>query len=317
MMVPARGFLHRMRLRATDGSRQIFIFFTPAGIVFILFVIGIFMAGRFQTGGGGLPWILGIALIVAGLTGMIQTNDNLRGVEVARIDSEPVPAGETATIKVTLTNSSDTTRHNLRVRPASRKFWKISRPVESLETGGHTQPAIPLPASGRGVFPCPKLLVSTTYPLNICFAWKRFAPAGEIVVYPEPRGFPLHVFLKNEGMEANEAGAGGEEDVTGIRPFQSGDLPSRVDWRAAARTGKIMTRILESENAEIVLTWESTGFLPDTEDRLRQLSRWIDDCMSAGLRFRLQLGSASLLGRDQLYSCRKALAAFKDAGDSK
>jgi uncharacterized protein (DUF58 family) len=310
-MTTVRSFLKKMRPHAAGDERKIFIIFNASGLVFVCFVIAVFMAGRFQNGGGGLPWLLGIALIVAGLTGMIQTNDNLRGIHITKAESDAVPSGSPATISIRVENQSEVMRHALALRIASRHFWKTCWPLDSLQSGESVLLSIPVPAEKRGVYPFPKLMISTVFPMNICFAWKRFNPEGERVVYPQPRGVPLADVFAVRGFDSIPAkNQGGGDDVTGLRPFLSGDMPSRIDWRIFARNGQMMVRTLEGGAEEIILTWEDTAFLSDVEDRLQQLSRWIDDCHSAGLAFRLELGANISFSRNQIDQCRRALALF-------
>jgi uncharacterized protein (DUF58 family) len=309
-MTRARSLLQGFRLRPKSDARKIFIVFNPSGLVFVVFVVALFMASRFQTGGGGLPWVLGIALIVAGLVGMIQTNDNLHGIFVTKIESDPVPAGVPATLHVTIANQSKLMRHALALRLSSKNFWKNSWLLDSLSAGESAGVMLTVSTPKRGIYPFPKLLVSTSYPLNICFAWKRFAVGGEMVVYPEPRGRPLKEFFATEGTELSATQPRGEDDVTDLRPFEAGDSPSRLDWRVYARTNTLMIRNLENGPKEILLSWESTSFISDSEARLCQLSRWIDDCLSGDLDFRLQLGKNLTFSRHQLIQCRRALASF-------
>jgi len=305
---------------AKRGRERIFIVPRWTGLVFAFVLLCVFALGfGFQTT-RSLTQTLGIALVVAGLVALIQSNENLRGVAITGCRTAPVAAGEAAVLELTLRNAADRERIGMHVREGMR--WLIAwrtRPrtsawVPVIEAGETLVVRLAIPTSRRGRYPVPELWVSSVMPMGICFAWKVFASQGEYFVYPAPRGIPIEGDGRM-GHGANEGVDRGSEDVSGHRPYEPGDPLSRMDWRVFARSGKVVVRTLEEGGGgEIALRWEDTRFLPDTEARLEQMSYWIAQCVREGRTFRLELPShRNDLSSRNVIACYEALATFEGA----
>ena len=282
-----------------------------AGLVFGFLVLVVFSISFVDS---GLGWVrtLGIVLVIAGIVVLIQSNENLRGVEVVGCLCAPCAAGDTAMLELSLFKRSADETIGLKVRPRSRGVRHAEMPVPVMFRGVTTHVRIPVHAPRRGRFPVPQIRVSSVMPAGLCYAWKSFTGLGDYVVYPAPRGRLLGDFAS----AGNRAGGGvrvGGEDVSGHQPYLPGDPISRIDWRVFARNGKLVSRSRDGAGSgEILLTWGDTDFLTDPEQRLEQLSFWVDQCTREGRRFHLLLDPAGdpISGKD-LVACRTALAEFQ------
>jgi uncharacterized protein (DUF58 family) len=289
------------------ARERIFIVFHWAGLVFGFVILLVFGLGYLQRDAGSLTQTLGITLVVAGIVALIQSNDNLRGIEIVGCRSQPAAAGETVELEVTVRNAADRERIGLTVRTGWRVRPRASAWLPVLEAGETATVQLRIPARRRGRFPVPQLWVCSVRPMGLCFAWKVFPQTGSCYVYPEPHGRPLDAEWGN-----GDRGGGDREDVSGHRSYNPGDMLSRLDWRVFARTGELVVRTLdEGGNEEIALRWEDTRFLTDTERRLSQLSFWIDQCVKEGRAFQLDLGTSRHFGNASLVACREALATFE------
>ncbi len=292
-------------------SERIYIIPQWSGMVFAVVVFAIFAFGYFANGFGGLPQTLVISFVVVGIVALIQTNENLRGIDVVSCHSRPVPAGEDAVLEVLLRNTSDRERLGLKVRV--RTGWRLvgSARFDMLPPGAGETVRIRIPTVRRGCYTQPPLWVSSDLPFGLCFAWKVFTDRGGYVVYPPPVGRSLAAPAGGAGEDGTKARKGGD-DISGHRPYFAGDLLSRLDWRIFARSGKLAVKTFEgSEGLRIRLAWEDTAPLRDTEARLEQLSFWVSECLSNRQAFELHLGSASRhLNELNPTACRIALAAF-------
>ena len=302
---------------ARTQRERIFIVPRWAGLVFSFVLLMIFGLGFGFPNASELTRTLGIALVVAGLVSLIQSNANLRGVAITASRSTPVAAGETPLLELTLQNTAKRERIGLLVREGTRwtRAWRI-RPTTSawvpiIQPGETTTALMPLPPKKRGRHPIPELWVSSIMPMGLCFAWKVFPGRGDYFVYPTPRGLPLEGDGW-KGQGSSTGSEGGSEDVSGHRPYEPGDPLSRMDWRVFARTGKVVVRTLEEgSGGEITLRWENTRFLQDNEARLEQLSFWIAQCVREDRPFRLELGARTDLSSRNLFACYEALATFR------
>lgn len=300
-------------------ARRERIFIVPrwAGLAFSVVLLMIFGLGFGYQSVSELTRTLGIALVVAGLVSLIQSNENLRGVAITGCRSTPVAAGEKPVLELTLQNSAKRERIGLLVRKGSRwtQAWRV-RPATSawvsvIQPGETTTVEMPLPVAKRGRYPVPELWVSSIMPVGLCFAWKVFPGSGDYYVYPAPRGFPLDGDGR-KGQGTSQGPDGGSEDVSGHRPYEAGDPLTRVDWRVFARTGKVVVRTLEEgSGGEVALRWEDTRFLQDDEARLEQLSFWVTQCVRENRVFRLELGTRSDLSSRNIVACYEALATFR------
>lgn len=289
------------------ARERIYIVFHWAGVTYAFLVLLVFASGFLLRDAGSLTQTLGITLVVAGVVALIQSNDNLRGVEIVGCRSQPAAAGEDVELEVTVRNSTDRERIGLTVRTGWRIRPSGSAWIPILEAGETVTVRLPLPTTRRGRYSVPQLWICSIRPIGLCFSWKVFPQSAVYYVYPAPRGRSLEAEL---GI--GEKGEGDRDDVSGHRPYNPGDMLSRMDWRVFARTGELVVRTLEEGgDEEIAIRWEDTRFLPDTERRLEQLSCWIDQCVREGRPFSLDLGS-SRGTFSNLTTCREALATFED-----
>lgn len=296
---------------------RIYIVFHWSGLVFGLLVLFIFALGFALTATRGLTHTLGITLVVAGVVALIQSNENLRGIAITGCRSTPVPAGEDATLDLTIANSSRNEHVGLRVRTDWRHRPRSSAWLPVIGGEETAVVRLALPTHRRGRFKAPTLWVCSIMPVGLCFAWKVFSEAGEYVVYPAPRGVPLDRSLHGVdlGREEGVHHSQGSEDVSDHRPYTPGDMLSRLDWRVFARTGELVVRAFEDGHGDAInLRLEDTHFLASEEARLEQLSFWVTQCVAEGRRFTLHLGpSHVVLNNDNLAACHEALATFGSA----
>jgi len=261
---------------------------------------------------------LGIALLVVGVVILIQTNENLRGVEITASHAVPTAAGDSVWLEVTLRNAAESERVGLEVRQGLRwrTAWRARAATHPSLPGLDSQQSatirLPIATTRRGCYPMPDLWVGSILPVGLCFAWKVFRGSGDYIVYPRPRGRSLD-HVAGRGRHVGSGLSGGNEDVSGHRPYQAGDPLSRLDWRVYARTGEAMIRTLEDgSGGEVTLRWEDTYFLQNDEARLEQLSYWIDQCIREARLFRLDLPHAGGdLNSRNVAACREALATYR------
>ena len=303
---------------AKKRRERIYLIPRWSGLVFAFLLLLIFALGFAYTEARGLRQTVGIALQVAGVVAMIQSNDNLRGIELSACHSTPTAAGEEPVLELTLKNHAERERTGLQMRRGTqwRTAWFSRRPVEAglpvIEAGATATVRLPLPATQRGRHAVPTLWACSVLPVGLCFAWKVFPGTGEYFVYPKPRGIPLEPGTGQGRHIGSLSALGGSEDVSGHRPYEAGDPLSRLDWRVFARSGKLVVRTLEDgSSGEVLLRWDDTRFVDGEEQRLEQLSCWIAQCVREERPFRLELrGAGGDLTSRNLTACYEALATF-------
>jgi len=287
-------------------------------VFFGLVLLFIFGLGFALPSARPLTQTLGVALLVAGVVVLIQSNDNLRGIKLTVLRPGMAPAGGEIVLDLALRNDSESERLGLEMRHSAHwlNALRIREPILAgvpvINPGQSLGVRIAIPVPRRGRWPVPDLWVGSILPGGLCYAWKVFVGEGEYVVYPRPHGVPLN-WNGSAGAEL-VAGSGDEnQDVSGHRPYEAGDPLSRLDWRVFARRGKVVVRTLEEGGGgEIWLRWSDTQFCSGVEARLEQLSCWIEQCVRESRPFRLQLDSRRELTHRNLPACYEALATFAE-----
>jgi uncharacterized protein (DUF58 family) len=95
----------------------------------------------------------------------------------------------------------------------------------------------------RGVYPVRGFVLSTRFPFGFVERQRFVEASGEVVVYPQPQ--PLAAFyhllpLSHGQTESQLRGSG--SDLYAIRQYLPSDHPRHVDWKATARTARLMVR---------------------------------------------------------------------------
>jgi uncharacterized protein (DUF58 family) len=124
------------------------------------------------------------------------------------------------------------------------------------------------------------------------------------------------------GVETDTGGAQdfarGDHDFAGLKPYQSGDSPRQVAWKAYARGQGLHTKqYAGTDVVSHVFDWDSLPAL-DTEARLAQLCRWVLDAHDHGEAFGLRLPGAVIepnLGTAHRDRCLDTLALFEETRD--
>jgi uncharacterized protein (DUF58 family) len=189
----------------------------------------------------------------------------------------------------------------------------VSSSIADVPAGGSALAEIRVAAPQRGRVFLPRLVVATRHPLGLFRAWAVVHADYAAVAWPRPADRRL----TPPGVETDTGGAQdraqGEEDFAGLRPYQAGDSPQRVAWKAYARGLGLHTKqYAGTDVVSHVFDWHSLPGL-DPEARLSQLCRWVVDAEARGEAFGLRLPGTFIepnLGPANRQRCLTALALF-------
>ena len=95
----------------------------------------------------------------------------------------------------------------------------------------------------RGVYPVRGFMVRTRFPFGFVERRRFVEASGEVVVYPRPQALDdsYHLLPLTHGqMESELKGTG--SDLYAIRKYVPSDHPRYVDWKATAKTTRLMVR---------------------------------------------------------------------------
>lgn len=294
-------------VEAVLGTRQIFILPTRHGLLFALVLIALALAAVNYN--NALAYLLTFLLASMAVVSLLHAQRNLLKLRVTAAAGEPVFVGEPAAMRVCLHNDSGA-RYALRLESALAAFGAFDVPAQDTRCV-----VLSIPTRSRGWLDCPPLTLASVYPLGITRAWsRRLTLPARCLVYPKPA---------DESTWQTAIGAEGEslpgtlqdgEDFTGLRPYQSGDAPSRISWKTLARGQGLHTKEFRASLAENVwLDWDAFESR-DTETRLSLMCRAALDAEDNGLAYGLRLPGFILepdSGAAHRHRCLEALALYE------
>ena len=227
-----------------------------------------------------LIYLFVFAEISIALASMFYTNLNIHRVSLKEVQVPQCFAQEPNWIEVHLKTLNDTTIYQTSVRWSSEKEG-ISLPPATMFA------ALKWTPRRRGLQRIPTLTIESAYPFGLLRSWKLQRTEKEVLVYPCRRGesgFPSSSIgeqaIDNQGLFYD------------LRPFQRGDWPRRIDWRASQRAQQLLIRRYEEQNStQLEFDWRQTATLKNGEDRLSQLALWVDKAEKQASDYSLRIGN--------------------------
>lgn len=288
--------------------RHVYILPTRAGLAFGLALVAML------TGSVNYNLSLGFALtfLLAGLCiiAMLHTWRNLVRLSVAAGRSSPVFTGETA--QFTLLAADHERRERLSV---GARIGKLPAAFADVPAGGCGTLELTLATQRRGWMSPGRCTLFTDFPLGLFHAWSYVETDARCLVYPRPAPPGLVLPQPEAGERATgRQPAGGDADFSGLRSYQEGDSPRRVDWKTSARAFDLLTKQFQGEApASLWLDWNLAPGR-DMEGRIAQLARWVLDADAAGSSYGLRLPDEEIApgrGEAHYHRCLRALALWK------
>ncbi|MFC6592358.1 transglutaminaseTgpA domain-containing protein [Deinococcus lacus] len=128
-------------------------------------------------------------------------------------------------------------------------------------------------------------------PLGLWQVTGLIEPPGPLLVYPAAEtDAPPPPQHQSAGSVEGVRRTRGEEEFSGLRPYQAGDSPRQISWRHVARTGQLVTRERDAPAGQVTaLRWQDTAGLTDPEARISRLAAWVQTLVGRGVPFALEL----------------------------
>ena len=302
------GFTPPERGAIVLGHRRVYIVPTRLGWMFAG-TLGILLLGSINYSlalGFALTFVLG----GMGFAGMVHTARNLAMLAVSPGRADPVFAGEAAQFRLHLDNRSRFDRPSI----LARHLASGAQLVVDVAANSTAEIVLAVPTERRGRLALGRVMLETRFPLDLFRAWSYVEPDVHCLVYPRPARSPLPpAGAEGSGGEAR-ALAAGNDDFAGLRAYQASDSPRHIAWKAAARSGDLLTKqFSEDSAAELWLEWERTPPRLGTEERLSLLVGWVLDAELTGASYGMRLPGVEIaIGRGdaQRADCLGALALY-------
>ena len=325
----SEGIVLERPLNLTEGAdnrlkrQRVYIFLSRHGLVFtVLLVVMLLGAVNYNN---SMAYVLVFLLSSLFMVCMLHTYKNLRGLVINTTAPSAVFAGEIAYFPLLFDNRAGTTRIGLELGPypkgMSRKERKLKENhslLANLDSGQLAQELIPVTTIKRGSLVLGRVRITSTYPLGLFRAWSYIPTSHKCIVYPKPLGTNELPFLTEFDLEEQSGNKTGADDFVGFRQYRQGDSIRNIDWKAVARErGLHIKRFSGSGANKLILHWEHTSHLADTEQRLSQLCKWVLEAEKQGHHYGLELPDSSLqpaTGEGHKHQCLEKLAAYGLAG---
>ncbi|MFO1399902.1 MAG: DUF58 domain-containing protein [Steroidobacteraceae bacterium] len=262
-----------------------------------------------------LALLLTFLLAGVALVALYECHRGLHGLRIVAAEASDAFEGTRGELRLGVENTATLPRQGLRLRAALEPAGAAAAGAAAARNDIAPRSSGSLHcawvAGRRGRQPIEALSLSTTLPLGLFRCWTWLHLPIEAIVYPAPIG-PLP--LPAPGARRQAAGARateGEEEWSALRPYQSGDSPRAVAWKAWARGAPLLVARYEAlGGGEHRFDLEHTPGA-GLEARLRQLAAWIVAAEERGERYGLRIGHTELapaLGAVHRQLCLRALA---------
>jgi uncharacterized protein (DUF58 family) len=287
--------------------QRIYILPTRLGVAYGAMLFAMLLGGMNYNNNLGLG--LTFLLVSLGLVTMHHCHGTLSGVRLRLLEAVPGFAGSDVRFRLLLEHSAAVARPAIEVGLDRQDTIAVG--LAPLGTAGAM---LSVPAARRGRIALERFVVSTSHPFGLFRAWAVVHPAYAAIAWPRPMARGATPPLTATDTGGAQAGASGEDDFAGLRPYQAGDSPRRIAWKAFARGRGLHTKqYAGTDVVSHVLDFDQLAGL-DTESRLEQLCRWVLDAHERGEAFALRLPGLVIdtnLGPAHRERCLNALALFE------
>jgi uncharacterized protein (DUF58 family) len=239
------------------------------GQLWLLAAGGLIFTGWYK--GIGLILLVGCMMLALLVLNALIARRSLRGVRGSRRLDGPVFAGAPVGRVVEVTAAGRRTRVGCRVTEVGRDHaaeWFVPRlpPGEAV----HLRQELRLPRRGR--YPCGPLVARCRYPFGLVERSAVLAPAEELVVLPAlgrlhgdrfRRWLEQATHTDGRNRRLQRVGPTHTADISGLRPFRTGDSPRWIHWRTSARRNELIVREFADANVRHLLVvldpWAGPG----------------------------------------------------------
>ena len=293
-------------LPVTLARRRLYIIPTRAGLAFgSLWTLMLLAALNY---GNSLALFFTFLLAGFALVAMNDCHRNLLGLKLVSVSAPAMFARGSGALELMLENPA------ARARPGVEAALDEGPLVGvGLAAGGRGRLELPLTPARRGIVRIDRVRLTSSHPFGLFRTWTWIHLPIVVMFYPLPRGsLPRPITSGRHPGESSRDGSGLDEWM-GLRLFRDGDSPRQLDWKAYAREAPLMVKEYSPAGADLCLFDFAELRIPDIEERLSQLARWVVDAESGGERYGLAIPGVMLApnrGPEHRHRCLAALALY-------
>lgn len=246
------------------------------------------------------------------------THANVSELIIEDVEVDDVFAGDNAYAVVTISNPGKSSRYQIQVYHRKKEVSIISEiPPRSSRTV-----RILLGQFRRGRQDIPRIAIASTFPFFLLTTWKKFDLKKNFFVFPKRAGqthFPQVATVKEnaEGVPVDSVRSA-DSEFSGHRKYETSDSPRHIDWKAFARTDRLLVKDYQGFHPhEVKIQWHQTMALRNFEDRLSQMAMWVEIAEMKGFHYSFDLGPLAIMtgrGRAHYLQCLQYLADAHQEG---
>lgn len=234
-------------------------------------------------------FVVGVAFISLWVTYI-----NIQDLVVESIEIDDVFAQEKAFATVTILNPRKSTCRFVEV------LYLKDAPlvIEEIEAGASVRVRIPLGEFSRGQQSLQGITLQSSFPFLLQRSWRRMKVDKIFFVFPKREGKPglpylTHHSQADEGRKVDSVRTP-DAEFSGHRRYESSDSSRHIDWKAYARTEKLLVKDYQGYRPqEIRILWQQTVHLSEFEARLSQMALWVEVAQAKGFHYSFELGKIS------------------------
>lgn len=241
-----------------------------AGLIFCAVILMVTIISL--SSGNNLLYLVLAVLLATMIVSVIAARLNLKRLKPSVHYPDHIFAGEAIPFEVTLANQKrflpafSLSVDLVEERPAAKDSSKtIEQKAFALgyfpiiPANAHARMRIERSFGERGIYPVTGFVVSTGFPFGFIEQRRFIEWQSEIVVYPQPKPLgdfgQLPPFLLGR-VESRAKGSG--SDLYAIRQYLSSDHHHHIDWKATAKTSRLMVReFTRDDDWRVTITFDS------------------------------------------------------------
>jgi uncharacterized protein (DUF58 family) len=248
------GYVVRRLAQSLSLNSDYSIHVPNAGLIFFAIVLLVTILSL--SSGNNLLYLLLAVLLATMSVSWVTSRLNLQRVTVSVRFPNHIFAGEPAPFDVTVANrkklspafslavamlEQDSASPSSGAAPSARMIELAYLPIVPAKTEARSR--IERSFAKRGVYPINGFIIRTRFPFGFIEQRRQIETNGEIVVYPQPAPWDdlRHLLPLLRGrIESRVKGSG--SDLYAIRQYLSSDHHHHIDWKATAKTTRLMVR---------------------------------------------------------------------------
>ncbi|MBE0443026.1 MULTISPECIES: DUF58 domain-containing protein [unclassified Psychrobacter] len=282
---------------ATLNLRNVYIFFSREGMLFLVLLVITFIAGINY--GNNLVLGLCFYLVSVWLISFHVTFAHISGLKLQLLEVTMVEAGAPAWVTLQLRSESRQPRRQLlfdfeSLDNQKKKHADSQHSVLVARLQGEQIIRLPVQTNARGQLELPRLKIKTVYPLGIMRAWSYVYFARTAWVYPKPEAFDWqaqYAVASAEDLPVGGQHRQGQDDFERLDNYVEGESLARVSWGHVARGQGMLTKhFADPVGHEQTLDYADMP-AAQHEQKLAQLAYGVVTLGQLGVPFNMRLPS--------------------------